>query len=111
MQWADRPALMIQVNSLGESNMANIRPDHTKARGRNLSTAHISKRDAEYFLELTSVYDMNALRQIAEGMASHSRYVNHNSEAYTAMENVTSALKAFIALRIRAIGASEESNT
>jgi hypothetical protein len=48
------------------------------------------------------------LRQIAEGMAMHTRYVNGNSEACTVMENVTSALKEFIAFRSRAIGAANK---
>jgi len=65
----------------------------------------MTKRDAEHFLELTSVYDLNALRQIAEGMALHSRFVD-DSDAFTVMNNVTQALKEFIAYRSRAVGAA-----
>jgi hypothetical protein len=70
----------------------------------------MTKRDAEYFLELTSAYDMTALRQIAEGMALHTHYVNANSEACAVMENVTHALKEFIAYRSRAIGAANKAD-
>jgi len=61
----------------------------------------MTKQQAENFLDVTSVYDLNALRQIAEGMGAHSWHVE-SAEQKEVMDNVRHAISEFIALRIRA---------
>jgi hypothetical protein len=61
----------------------------------------MTQHEAIDFLNLTSIYDLHTLDEIAEGMKSNARYAP-TKEQQIAMRQVASAINEFLGIRARA---------